>query len=252
MSSIKTELKQCLIHINRALRLAEIMTCDKSIFYSVFVAKDLIEGQTMFGETPKICNDPRLNYGKAGNGGWNPMKSKFPSILRFNQKTYENEQETQEENAGFNFVVFRQKPWSQTEILMKENSNCTFCSLNCDILSQWENRNGQHHAALLADEFLLKKNVNEVSSNKECRFYVKKRKPGNLYPNRFENVEHRISKASWQKMKYSKNEKRRSSRKKQQVPSVTCETCGITCNGKLQYISHINGKRHKKCVEHTY
>jgi len=251
MSRIKTELKQGLIHLNRALRLAEIMTCDKSLFYSVFVAKDLIEGLTMVIETPRIKRS-QIYYVKAGNGGWNPMKSKFPSILRFNQKTYENEQETQEENAGFNFVVFRQKPWSQTEILMKENSNCTCCSLNCDSLSQWVNSNGKHHTTLLADEFLLKKTKMRFLAKENDGLYVKERKPENLYPNRFENVEHRISKATWQNMKNSKYEKRRSSRKKHQVPSVTCETCGINCNGKLQYISHINGKRHKMCVERLY
>jgi len=84
--------------------------------------------------------------------------------------------------------------------------------------------------------------------------FIKRReeKSGNLYRNIFDNVEYRISKASWQRMKDSKYEKRRSFRKKQQVPLVRCETRGITCNGMLQYISHINGERHKMSVEHTY
>jgi len=125
-------------------------------------------------------------------------------------------------------------------------------SLNCDSLSQCEHRNGQHHRALLDDEFLLKKTKMRFLAEKNDGFYRKMRKSGNLYPNRIENVEHRISKASWQKMKDSKYEKRRLCRQKHQVPFIRCETCGITCNGKLQYISHINGKRHKMSVEHAY
>jgi len=164
MSSIKTELKQGLIHISRALRLAEIMTSDKSCFYPVFVAKDLIEDLITGVEMSRISNDPRFNYAKAGNDGWNPMKSKFPSFLSFNEKTHELEQEIQEKHMGFNFIVFCQKPYWQTQILMKEEN---VSSLNCDSLSQCEHRNGQHHRALLDDEFLLKKNENEVSSRKE-------------------------------------------------------------------------------------
>jgi len=274
LGNIKTELEKGLSHIKEALRLAEISTYATSCMSSVSVAEDLIQGflntvVTMSAISTDPCNYINERYIE-GNAGWNPMRSKFPSISTYDEQNYKYEKETHQDNVGYNLTAFFQEPNSQTKQMLKEgNMEFPLCGVNCNSQSQCEPYiNGHCHKRMNENEHFSQKMIKSYHPINNVGIYRKRtHKLGGLYPKNLQKVENRFGDVGCWMMKDSEIEKRKSNVKRQQRKSNEmrqhvsstrweicdiawrCEMCDVTCNGKLQYISHINGKRHKMVPE---
>jgi len=267
LGNIKTELELGLSHIKEALRLAEISTYDISCLSAVSVAKDIIQGSLKMVVTmSSISDDPCFNYFKErnteGNAGWNPMRSKFPSIPKDDEDNYQRDQDTHQDNVGCKLAAFFQKPNSQTNQMIKDRgSEYTLRSGKRNCQSQCEHYiDGHFHKPIVADEYLPQKMVMRYHARNNDGIYRKMiYKPDERWPKNLSKVENRYpGVGSWTK-KDSEIKTRKPNEKRQQVSlrrqeicdiAWRCDMCDITCNGKLQYISHINSKRHKMFLEY--
>jgi len=230
---IKTELEQGLVHIKEAVRLSEVTKNDTSCFSSVFVSINLVQNflDTLV-TTSLISNDNQANYLKEGNTGWNPMRSKFPSITRYNELSSETQQGTHQDNVDFNYFFLKSS--SQTKPMIREGRmKCILCNVNCNSLSQWKQHlNGHRHKAKLADEqFSQKMNLRWRGKNNGGVYRKAAQKPSTLYEKSFGIVEYRRPYRRRQKMEDLKIENRAANGKRQQVSSIKCEICDVTHNG---------------------
>jgi len=246
---IKEELKQGLEHIEEALRLVKLTARDIFCVSTISAAKDLILEFIRTGAvTPKVLNDS-LSYFNDENSGWNPMRSKFPAIGGFSENDcncdfVRKNDRVLSESVGFCQNTNTPKiPMAKAELL-----KCIACDIKCNSMLQWKQHvNGYQHKARLAGEVPLQRKKFICLSNKESGFSLKMfRKKDKHFHINHGKVECNQPKGRRYKMKVAV---RRMYAKRPTGSLMRCELCDINCNGNLQYIDHINGKRHQMAVE---
>jgi len=245
LSSIKIELEHGLYHIEEALRLAEV-TKDIFCVYTITVAKNLVLG--FLRTTSKLLNDRKFTNLKTVNAGWNPMKSQFPGILRFNKSSSgrgHGEQGSNLDDTCHQHCIKNKRPVKTVKL------QCSVCYVNCNSESQLEHHlKGNHHMAALACEEPHQKMKMIYLTRSDIGFYrTTVREQDKFCPMKRDNGR-RKHQGRLQNVKEAKIQKRISFGKQLQVSTMRCELCDVTCNGDLQYRSHINGKRHKMAEEH--
>jgi len=250
LRNVMVQLQQGLSHVEEALRLAELVTHKMFCICPISDAKDLIQRFLKTAVlTSGVSGDRWCNNLKTAKSGWNPMRSQFPGITGFYDRQSEIGYGHGCDQVRSTLHCFDQNQNSQSKSTLKALTlECSICNVNCNSESQWKQHiDGQHHKARLAVMESLQRTRMVYPPKWEENGFSKRFKLYSMISGKVERKQSREARTL--KMKGTKIEKRRSYGKRQQVLLLRCELCNITCNGNLQYVGHINGKRHQMAVE---
>jgi len=225
--NLKIQLKLGLGALEEALRFAEMYSHDLRCFNLILAVRDDI--QEVLGS----------------------VRTKFPSI----EGLFEDDDAKlvlQQSNirSGPESGRFFQSP-NMGVNLSGELLNCRICKVNCSNLSQWRQHvKGKQHQARLVIEDPTKRTKFTYMSKRKNIFSVKLgKKEGKFCQRRNEKAECHPPKGRRWKLKDAEMLKRWLHGRRHNGSQMWCKLCDVTCNGNLQYLGHINGKRHQMAVE---
>jgi len=257
LSNIMRELKQSLYHIGEALRLAEVATSDLRYIQPISQAQYLIQ---RFVRTttaaPKRSNQYENQNGSQSNLGWTPMRSQFLGLTGFQRRGYRAFGRGRGNGRGHGRgkrSSFTQRPYAPNKMTKKPVViKCELCDVKCNSMSQWEQHlNGHHHKARVAGEETPKRSK-RIEGGRKGKDPQEKpnRKISKLCPIDLGEVEEKQhTEGRKQNKKTVQVERRNSNEKRPSASCLRCELCDTTCNGKVQYEGHMNGKQHQMAVE---
>jgi len=257
LSNIKKELKQGLYHIGEALRLAEVATSDLRYIQPISQAQYLIQ---RFVRTttvaPKHTNQYDNQNGSQSNLGWTPMRSQFLGLTGFQRRGYRAFGRGRGSGRGHGRgkrSSFTQRPYAPNKMTKKPVViKCELCDVKCNSMSQWEQHlNGHHHKARVAGEETPKRSK-RIEGGRKVKDSQEKmpRKITKLCPIDLVEVEEKQhTECRKPNKKPAQAERRNSNEKRLSASCLRCELCDTTCNGKVQYEGHMNGKQHQMAVE---
>jgi len=255
LNNIMTELKQGLYHIGEALRLAELATTELLCIQPIRKAWYLIQ---RFVRTtavaPKQTNRCENQSGCQSTSGWTPMRSQFLGLTGFQKRGYRGLGRGRGNGRGHGRgrrSSFSQRPFAHNKHTKKPVViECELCDVKCNSRSQWEQHlNGHHHKSRVAGEETPKRSK-RVDVGRKVKDPQEKsaRNASTLSPrDSVEEKEHTERRKPDKRTAHIEN--RNSNEKRQLASCLRCELCDTTCNGKVQYEGHMNGKQHQMAVE---
>jgi len=255
LSNIMRELKQALYHIGEALRLAELATSDLLCIQPISQAQYLIQRFVRTAAVaPKHSNQYDNQSGSQSTLGWNPMRSQFLGLTGFQRKGYRGFGRGRGRGHGRG----KRSPFAQRAYAPNKTTKkpvviiCELCDVKCNSMSQWEQHlNGHHHKARVAGEDTPKRSK-RVEGGRKVKDPQEKppRKINKLCPSDHGEVaEKQHTEGRKLNKKTAQVELRNSNDKRPSVSCLRCELCDTTCNGKVQYEGHMNGKQHQLALE---
>jgi len=262
LSNIMRELKQGLYHIGEALRLAEIATSDMFCVQPISKAQYLIQRfvrTTAVAPKHSNCsNHHEKQKSSQSNTGWTPMRSQFLGLPGFQRRGYglgRGRGNGRGHGRGRR-SVFTQRTFAPNKPTKKAVViECEICDVKCNSLSQWEQHlNGHHHKARLAGEDTPKRSK-RIDVGRKVKDPQEKlpRKTSKLCPlEPGEVVDKQQTEGRKPNKKTTQVERRISNEKRQPAMWLRCELCDTTCNGKVQYEGHMNGKQHQMALERRH
>jgi len=257
LSNIMRELKQGLYHIGEALRLAEVATSELRFVQPISQAQYLIQ---RFVRTttvaPKHSNQYDNQNVSQSNLGWTPMRSQFLGLTGFQRRGYRAFGRGRGNGRGHGRgkrSSFTQRPYAPNKMSKKPVViKCELCDVKCNSMSQWEQHlNGHHHKARVAGEETPKRSKRFEGGRKVKDPQEKpQRKISKLCPIDLGDVEEKqYTEGRKPNTITAQVERRNSNEKRLSASYLRCELCDTTCNGKVQYEGHMNGKQHQLAVE---
>jgi len=257
LNNIMRELKQALYHVGEALRLAEEATPDLLGIQPIVQAQYLIQ---RFVRTtavvPKHSNHYENQNGSQSTSGWTPMRSQFLGLTGFQKIGYRGLGRGRGNGRGHGRgrrSSFTQRHFAPNKPTKKPVViQCGLCDVKCNSRSQWEQHlNGHHHKARVAGEETPKRSKRNDVGRKFKYPQLKSPRKANKHcphdPGEVEEKEHTEGRKPSKKIALV--ESRNSNEKRLMASCLRCELCDTTCNGKVQYEGHINGKQHQMAVE---
>lgn len=256
LSNIMRELKQGLYHIGEALRLAEVATSDMFCVQPISRAQYLIQRFVRnTAVAPKHSNPNENQKSSQSNTGWTPMRSQFLGLPGFQRRGYglgRGRGNGRGHRRGRR-SVFTQRNFASNKPTKKaEVIECELCDVKCNSLSQWEQHlNGHNHKARVAGEDTPKRSkridVGRKVKDPQEKMPRKTSKLCPLEPGEMVNKQQTDVRKS--NKKTTPVERRNSNEKRQPAMWLRCDLCDTTCNGKVQYEGHMNGKQHQMALE---
>jgi len=257
LANLMRELKQGLYHIGEALRLAEIATTDLLSIDPIKKAQLLIQ---RFVRTtavaPHYSHHREKQIGRQSTSGWNPMKSQFLGFSEFQRRGYHGIGRGRGNGRGHGRgrqSSFFQRSFASNKPTKKPvDIKCELCNVKCNSESQWEQHlKGHHHKARVAGEDTPKRSK-RIGVGRKVKYLSEKfpRKAIKLGSrDREEGEEKQHTEGRKPNKKTAQVERRNSNEKQPSGTYLRCELCDTTCNGKVQYEGHMNGKQHQMALE---
>jgi len=257
LRNLKTQLKLGLCHIEKALCLAERRHCfelcsqGKPYIHTLSAAKDHIQDVLRTGFPSSVENDRFCDYVGTPNCGCDPMRTKFLGIGGLFEKDVQK-RDLQQGNihSGAESGVFFRSP-SMGVKSVAELRYCKVCKVMCNSPSQWKHHveGHQHQGRLEVEDPPQRIKLRHISKRNSTFSDKMVRKADEFCPIRYEKSECNPPKGRRCKTKVAEISKRGLYGNRQNRTLMWCELCDVTCNSNLQYLSHIEGKRHQMEVE---
>jgi len=253
LGNLMKELKLGLYHIGEALRLAEIATTDLLSIEPIKKAQYLIQRFVRTTAiTPKHSHQQGKQISRQSTSGWNPMRSQFLGLPEFQRRGCRGTGRGRGNGRGYGRgrrSSFFQRSFVSNKPRKKPvNIKCNLCDVKCNSASQWEQHlKGHHHKARVAGEDTPKRtkriDLGRKVKDQQEKFLRKTNKPCPT------GEEKQHTEGRKPNKKTANVERRNSNEKRQSGTYLRCELCDTTCNGKVQYEGHMNGKQHQMALE---
>jgi len=257
LRKLKIQLKLGLCHIEKALRLAdrrhwyEMCSHGKPCFHTISAAKDHTQELLRTGFPSSVENDRFFDYFGTSNCGCDPMRTNCIGSEGLFEKD-DQKRDLQQGNirsGGESDVFFRCPNMGVKPVV--ELPYYKVCKVKCNSPSQWKHhvKGHQHQGRLEVEDPAQRIKLTHISKRND-RFSDKMvNKADKFCPIRYEKSECNPPKGRRLKTKVAEISKRWLYGNRQNGTLIWCELCDVTCNGNLQYLSHIEGKRHQMAVE---
>jgi len=234
--NIVAQIKQGVYHIGEALRIAKVCKWDRFFVNFVSEANHILQQVVrQAADSPRSSNGESYQNCSTASSGWIPMKSQFLGINGFVDRSREVAIIPVGASACKSSSFFSQNATGRSISVTWE---CKLCDIKCNSELQWkQHTEGHYHQARLAGVHPPKR------VKVKDRLTRTPQKTGKFYRTNY------ASEGRRQNRKNPKFKKHEPCRKRQAGVWLRCGLCDTLCNGKLQYTSHLSGKRHQLAVQ---